>query len=135
MQQDHDRDREEPRISGLDRDELQTEYGPGAGAEGKRSPATLIFGAIVLVVVLAVAYFFTMGGDRSAPAPEPPLVVKPASEPVAIPAQTPDIPTTLSSTRSTTTQLTFPKMARRPCRVMPGAAVLSGVCRVTSSAV
>ena len=96
MQQDHDRDREEPRISGLDRDELQTEYGPGAGAEGKRSPATLIFGAIVLVVVLAVAYFFTMGGDRSAPAPEPPLVVKPASEPVAIPAQTPDIPTVVA---------------------------------------
>lgn len=90
MQQDQDR--AEPLISELDDDELKTLYAAKAVDSGKRSPMHLVLGAILLLAVLGVAYFFTMGDAPTEPVGQAAPVIKPAPKPVAVQPETPDIP-------------------------------------------
>ena len=83
------KDREEPLISELDDDALLTMQG-GEASGGSRF--ALLLGALVLLLVIGIAYFFTAGKGDSVPIPQPPPIVEkePAPEPEYAP--TPDIP-------------------------------------------
>jgi len=85
------KDREEPLISELDDDALLTMQG-GESTGGSRF--ALLLGALVLLLVIGIAYFFTAGKGDNVPTPQPPPIVgnEPAPEPQPEYAPTPDIP-------------------------------------------
>ena len=88
-------DREEPLINELDDDALSTMHGEKAAdttsAGGSRF--ALILGTLVLLAVIGIAYFFTVGKGDSVATTQPPPIVESVRKAEPDYAPTPDIPT------------------------------------------